>query len=167
MAFTRFYDDDCRIQKYLEETTNIGNYNINVPGNGLELDFYNDPHIRMQKWGANLSKNKTDLESDLFCMSRKLNNDEIKNNDYKANINNNNLYNQNFYNNNNTTITDETRVSHPAYLIKEINYNTTKNIPNNFNYLLMNPQEHVCRMFENNISTRIVEKDYYTLNKNN
>ena len=100
-------------------------------------------------------------------MSRKLNKDHLNNNNYKANVNNNSLYNQNFYNTNNTTITDETRVTHPAYLIKEINYNTTKNISNNFNYLLMNPQEHVCRMFENNISTRIVEKDYYNLNNNN
>ena len=37
MAFTRFHDDPCRIQKYLEETTNIGNYGISVPGNGLNL----------------------------------------------------------------------------------------------------------------------------------
>ena len=166
MAFTRFFDDDCRIQKYLEESVSVGNYNINVPGNGLQLDFYSDPHIRMQKWGANLSKNQTDLESDLFCMSRKLNKDEVKNNDYKANVNNNNLYNQNYYNVNNTTITDESRVTHPAYLIKEINYNTRKNTSNNFNYLFLNPQENVCKMFENNISTRIVEKDYYSLNKN-
>ena len=55
MAFTRFFDDDCRIQKYLEESVNVGNYNINVPGNGINLDFYNDPHIRMQK-KVNLSK---------------------------------------------------------------------------------------------------------------
>ena len=56
MAFTRFHDDSCRIQKYLEETTNIGNYEINVPGNGINMPFINDPHLRMQKWGANLSK---------------------------------------------------------------------------------------------------------------
>ena len=30
MSFTRFHDDPCRIQKYLEETTNIGNYNIRI-----------------------------------------------------------------------------------------------------------------------------------------
>ena len=36
MAFTRFHDDPCRIQKYLEETTNVGNYEINVPGVGAK-----------------------------------------------------------------------------------------------------------------------------------
>ena len=59
MAFTRFHDDPSRIQKYLEETTNIGNYVINVPGNGISPFYIEDPHIRAQKWGANLSNNKT------------------------------------------------------------------------------------------------------------
>ena len=71
MAFTRFHDDPCRIQKYLEETTSIGNYEINTPGNGDKPFFISDPYLRMQKWGANLSENKTELESDLMGITRK------------------------------------------------------------------------------------------------
>ena len=82
MAFTRFYDDPCRIQKYLEESTNIGNYNINVPGNGTAPSYFSDPYVKPQKWAANLSNNKTDLESDLFSLHRKLNRDSIKENNY-------------------------------------------------------------------------------------
>ena len=50
MAFTRFNSDPCRIYKYLEETSSIGNYHLNVFGNGLYPLFINDPHIRAQKW---------------------------------------------------------------------------------------------------------------------
>jgi len=56
MAFTRFYDDPCRIQKYLEETTNIGNYGISVPGNGLNLPFLNDPHVLKNSLNTLLSE---------------------------------------------------------------------------------------------------------------
>ena len=35
MSFTRFHDDPARIQKQLQESTDQGNYMINVPGNAL------------------------------------------------------------------------------------------------------------------------------------
>ena len=49
MAFTRFHDDPCRIEKQLQETTGIGRYMLNVPGNGDKPMFMDDPFIRMQK----------------------------------------------------------------------------------------------------------------------
>ena len=82
MAFTRFNNDPSRIQKYLEESTNVGKYFLNVPGNGTNPSFINDPHIRMQKWGGNLSKNIVNIESDLRCSTRQLNRDNIENNNY-------------------------------------------------------------------------------------
>ena len=85
MSFTRFYDDPCRVQKYLEETTSIGNYNLNVPGNGTDLPFIDDPHIRMEKWGANLTNNIVNVESDLKGLTRKLNRDNDVINDYNKN----------------------------------------------------------------------------------
>ena len=165
MAFTRFHDDPCRIQKYLEESTNVGNYNINVPGNGLTPDFVNDPHLRMQKWGGNLSQNKTDLESDLRNITRQLNRDTLSENNYANYINTNNIYNQNTYPINNKEITHQPRATDPAWTLRELNYLTEVNVPNNFNYLHMDPQENICIPFHNNISSRIVEKDYYSLNK--
>lgn len=158
MAFTRFHDDPCRIQKYLEETTNIGNYGINVPGNGLNLPFLNDPHIRMQKWGANLSQNQIALESDLRGQTRALNRDLLKENNYTNYLNNNNLYYVNSYPVNSNEITGQPRASHPAWTLRELD---SINAPNNFNYLLMDPQENTCIPFHNNIASRMVEKDYY------
>ena len=163
MAFTRFYDDPCRIQKHLEESTSIGNYFLNPPGNGLAPYFVNDPHIRMQKWGANLSNNLTNLESDLLKITRKLNKDTIKENTYSNDLNNN-YYNQNSYPVFSDELTWQSRVTNPAYELRELNYNTKPDTPNNFNYLHLNPQEHICIPFHNNISSRIVEKDYYNIN---
>jgi|TARA_X000000368_G_scaffold418721_1_gene419596 hypothetical protein len=158
MAFTRFHDDPCRIQKYLDETTEIENYRINVPGYGDKPVFINDPYLRIQKWGANLSENKTELESDLMGITRKLNRDSVKENNY-----NNKLYNRNIYPEYNNEITHQSRSTHPAWLLREID---SINTSNNFNYLLLDPQEHVCIPFHNNISSRIIEKDYYSIKNN-
>jgi hypothetical protein len=170
MAFTRFYDDPCRIQKYLEESTNIGNYNINVPGNGIAPSYFSDPHVKPQKWGANLSNNKTDLESDLFSLHRKLNRDTIKENNYADYLNANNKYYKNNYPENENEITGQSRATHPAWIYREINNFNIKDdilcVPNNFKYLHLNPQENICIPFHNNISSRIVEKDYFQ-QKNN
>jgi len=170
MAFTRFYDDPCRIQKYLEESTNIGNYNINVPGNGIDPSYFSDPYVKPQKWGANLSNNKTDLESDLFSLHRKLNRDTISENNYADYLNNNNKYYKNIYPENENEITSQSRATHPSWVYREIHNFNIKNdklsVPNNFNYLHLDPQENICIPFHNNISSRIVQKDYFQLNNN-
>ena len=170
MAFTRFYDDPCRIQKYLEESTNIGNYNINVPGNGMDPSYFSDPYVKPQKWGANLSNNKTDLESDLFSLHRKLNRDTIKENNYADYLNSNNKYYKNNYSTNESEITSQSRATHPSWVYREINNfnikNDTLSVPNNFKYLHLNPQENICIPFHNNICSRIVQKDYFELNNN-
>jgi len=170
MAFTRFYDDPCRIQKYLEESTNIGNYNINVPGNGTNPLYFSDPYVKPQKWGANLSNNKTDLESDLFSLHRKLNRDSIKENNYADYLSVNNIYYKNIYQENEDEITSQSRATHPSWVYREINNFNMKNdnlcVPNNFNYLHLDPQENICIPFHNNISSRIVEKDYFQINNN-
>ena len=143
MAFTRFYDDPCRIQKYLEETTNIGNYSLNVPGNGPAPSLLNDPHINMQKWGANLSQNKTDLESELHLLHRKLNKDSISENNYVDYLNTHSLYSQNSYNINSEEITAQSRATHPSWIYREINnFASEQTIPNNFNYLHLDPQDY-------------------------
>jgi hypothetical protein len=170
MAFTRFHDDPCRIQKYLEESTNIGNYSINVPGNGTNPLYFSDPYVKPQKWGANLSNNKTDLESDLFSLHRKLNRDSIKENNYADYLNTHNKYYINNYSSYDDEITSQSRATHPSWIYREINNfnikNDTLSVPNNFKYLHLNPQENICIPFHNNISSRIVQKDYFQQNNN-
>jgi hypothetical protein len=165
MAFTRFNDDPCRIFKYLEETTNIGNYHINVPGNGLNPQYITDPHIRIQKWGANISDNMTDIESDLRRITRHLNRDNKELNEYTKYINDNKIYNLNSNNFpiNNMEITQQSRTILPAWTVREID---NINYPNNFKYLHYDPQKNIYNPLINNISSRIIEKDEYILNYN-
>jgi hypothetical protein len=72
MSFTRFHDDEVRINQQLKELTYQGRYQLSVPGPGASMPFQDDTHLRMQKWGANLRTNSTNLESDLIGLTRPL-----------------------------------------------------------------------------------------------
>lgn len=76
---TRFFDDECRIAKKLQQETGSMRYYMDVPGNGTKPCFILDPHIIPQKWGANLYTNCTDLQSSLMGLDRLLNRDCIGN----------------------------------------------------------------------------------------
>ena len=49
MSFTRFYDDEARVKKQIEESSFIGRYMLNTPGPGSQAPFLEDSHIRLQK----------------------------------------------------------------------------------------------------------------------
>ena len=153
--FTRFHDDPLRIEKQLQQTTDIGRYIMNVPGNNGDKPLYfEDPHIRLTQWGANLRTNTVNLESDLKGMSRKLNRDCKSQNNYmdKSVISMPLVYSET------PSYVQESRYSHPAFEYREV--------PNQrWDFPLMDPQLNICKQFENNLSTRILEKDYYKINQ--
>jgi hypothetical protein len=150
MAFTRFHDDPARIQKSLDESTQIGMYHINTPGNGLNLPYIDDINIRIQKWGGNLQTNGFAIEQELrgYRPIEKYDN-YIYKHPYTSSIH---------YNNINFNI-DESRASLPAWLFRD----KTQFRPNN---LFLDPQKNIFIPFENNTPSRLLEKDYYVANKN-
>lgn len=75
MAFTRYHDDPLRIMKQLQEFTDPGVYGLQVPGNGERMSYVADPHVRLQKWGANRHENFVLVESELWGMQHKLTRD--------------------------------------------------------------------------------------------
>ena len=150
MAFTRFHDDPCRITKQLQESTGLGRYMLNVPGNGDKPIYMDDPFIRMQKWGGNLMTNTVNLESDLFGLSRNYNRDDIQTNDYKINAVKSNRVEYQSQN----PMTDQSRVTHPAWTFRDLEQTNYYSLP-------LNPQENTCFPFQNNLNTRILEKDNY------
>ena len=77
MASTRFNSDSARINKQLQESTGLYRYQLDAPGPGVDTPYFEDPHIRVQKWAANLGSNTTDLESDLRGINRKLSRDNV------------------------------------------------------------------------------------------
>lgn len=157
MSFTRFHDDPHRISRKLEESTGLGKYMLNTPGNGIEIPFMEDPHLRLQKWGANLHTNIINLESDLKGLTRSSNRDCLEENDYNKHKVSSSLetYSSNFTN------TEQSRAIAPSWLSRDLEQ--TK-----WSILHFNPQENVCMTFQNNLSTRKLEKDNYvtTINKN-
>ena len=150
MAFTRFHDDPCRINKQLQESTGPGRYMLNVPGNGNKPLYMEDPHVRMQKWGGNLMTNPVNVESDLIGLTRNINRDEIKCNNYKDHAVQTSTVQ---YKSVNST-TDQSRVTHPAWTFRDLEQV-------NWSILPLNPQENTCFPFQNNLNTRILEKDRF------
>ena len=151
MAFTRFHDDQTRIEKQLQESTGIGRYMLNVPGNnGDQPCFMEDPFIRMQKWGANLMTNTVNLESDLLGLTRKINRDSLTTNNYSANAVSTQKKSYPVC----APSTDQSRATMPAWTFRDLEQA-------NWSILPLNPQENTCFPFENNVSTRLVEKDYF------
>ena len=150
MAFTRFHDDPVRIQKQLAMSSFLGRYQLDTPGQGMDLPFMEDPQMRLQKWGANLRTNTVNLESDLRGMSRKLNRDYTNTNDYVANS----VPAERVNYRNSDPFVEESRASHPAWTYRDLEQ-TRWETP------FMNPQANLEKKFHDNIQTRILEKDNY------
>ena len=75
MSFTRGHDDTARIRCALAATASAYDYMTDVPGTGHTPPYVNDPHIRMQKWGANLRSGCSDIESGLRTLGLPLTRD--------------------------------------------------------------------------------------------
>ena len=151
MAFTRFKYDECRTTKAQQQATDPGRWILNVPGNGLNPCYMEDPHIRIQKWGANLRTNTINLESDLLGVNRDIGRDCLGQNYQKYDVANEAIK----YPKCNNVFTEESRTTNPAWMIRDLEQV-------DWYYPPLNPQENTCFPFENNISTRILEKDYFT-----
>jgi len=155
MAFTRAFDDKERINMFLDQDLNQNKYMLNVPGNGTKPSFIEDPHIRLQKFGGNISSNFINVNSGLKGVGRQLDTDCImKTNKNEQLINNN--FSEISFPVISSTITNESRTIIPAWQLRDLEQN-------NWNYLHSNPQNHAETMFENNVSSRILEKDSYNL----
>ena len=150
MAFTRFHDDPNRIKKQIMESSFTGRYMLNVPGQGTDLPFFEDPHIRLQHWGANLRNDTVNLESDLRGMTRRLNRDNQEINDYKKQSNEP----RNVSYKNAEPFVQESRASHPAWMYKDLEQ-TRWEAP------VLNPSNGLEKGFEHNLQTRILEKDNF------
>jgi len=154
MATTRFRDDPARIQKELEQSTFAGRYLLDTPGPGTQLPYMMDPQMRIQKWGANLATDTTNLESELFCLGRKLSHN------YDENYIHTNLFKgrQNQYSTNSEHIL-ESRASHPAWMYRDLEQ-TRWETP------FINPitKANLDKPFTESISSRIIAKDTFSPN---
>jgi hypothetical protein len=150
MAFTRFHDDPARIRKQSQESSFAGRYMLNVPGLGINMPFQEDPQLRLQKWGANLTTNTLNLESDLLGLTRKFTRDDPETNDYKKNATRTHPF---MYKSTNPSVL-ESRASHPAWTYKDLEQ-TRWETP------FINPQVNAENKLQSGLQTRILEKDNF------
>jgi hypothetical protein len=153
MSFTRFHDDPARIQKQNIETSAMNSYIFNVPGNGsgVQSQYINDPHVRLQKTGMKQQTNMINIESMLRNIHVPLNRDDRNINEYNRNTTHSKGVKTKEHN---KSMTDETRTSHPVFEYRE--RQTHRN-----HILLRDPQENVFMPFKNNLDTNMLEKDHY------
>jgi hypothetical protein len=149
MAFTRYHDDELRIKKGLEISTFSCNYALDTPGPGITVPYMEDSQIRLQRWGANMWSDSTDLESEFRGLGRLLRHDVRT---YKEKSNYAGMQ-VNFPSSD--VHVDESRVSHPAWMYRDLEQ-TRWEAP------IINPQAHAIRPFDDPIQTRILAKDNYT-----
>ena len=153
MSFTRFYDDPARVHNQNDRLTHTFRYQLDTPGPGVQLPFLEDPQIRMQKWGANMWSDSTNLESDLMGLGRPLNHD------YDRTYHDSSVPKRGY------AISfpvmagaqvDESRTTHPAWMYKDIEQ-TRWETP------ILNPQnlKTVMREFDHNVQSRILAKDHW------
>jgi hypothetical protein len=151
MAFTRFHDDPCRVEKQLQQSTGPGRWILNVPGNGDKPEYMADPQIRIQTWGGNLMTNCVDLESELRGVNRRANKDCLGKDEFtRFNVPTQRVS----YPSNSALYTEESRTIMPAWTARDLEQV-------NWGILPLNPQENTCFPFENNLNTRILEKDNF------
>ena len=152
MAFTRFHDDPCRIVKQNQQMTDQGRWILNVPGNGDKPCYMMDPQIIPQKWAGNLWTNCIDVQSSLLGIDRKLTRGDCLvgyTNPLKE-LNTQPIQ----YPTCDSLTTEQSRVTNPAWMYKDLEQV-------DWYYLPIDPQENVFMPFQNNINTRVLEKDYF------
>ena len=151
--FTRFNYDKARTIKQLEESTGPGKYIMNVPGNGATPHYIADPQFRLGMWGANLTTNSMSVDNHLRGLDRKLNRDSVKENYHLKNAPDSVLPSYPTI----QTIVHESRTETPAWEVRE-------KATSRLDYLHRDPQQNTAIQFQNNVSTRILEKDHFKLN---
>ena len=155
MAFTRFHYDPCRTMKFQQQATGPGRYIFATPGNGCDPCYMEDPAVRLQKWGGNLRKvplgHPIDINSDLLGITRPLTKDCISKEFPKKGV----VRSRKVAYKTCKPFTDQqSRVTHPAWMYRDLEQV-------DWWPMILNPQENVCKPFNNNLNTRLLEKDYW------
>ena len=153
MAFAR--DDINKIKLNVHRANDSLSYMLNVPSTGDRPEFIADPQIRLQGFGGNVSANVIDINSMLLGVNKQLDRDcstfwSVSQRDPDFN----DAYNQYTYPVMTAAVTDQPRTMNPAWQIRDLEHN-------DWAYLHVDPQENTEILFENNVHSRIAEKDIH------
>ena len=153
MAFTRFNYDKDRVERILHESTGAGRYHLNVPGPAHTHRVIDDPQIRLQKFAGNARSvvmgHPIDIDNDLTGRTRRLKK-YCTNEEYPFKGVQNSI--PTYYKRETNAITDQSRVTHPSHLYRDLEQNHK-------HPLHFDPQANTCLRFQNNLNTRLLERD--------
>ena len=159
MAMSR--NDYAEIQCRLEAENRGLGYMLNVPGPLQNSQFIVDPQIRLQEFGANVSMNIVNINSELKGLNQTLQGHDCL---HKTNINRSTNFNSNYvplkFPNYYYTWTEQPRSINPAWEIRGLENNR-------FDFPIRNPQFDIERDKQNNLCTRDISKSSWALNSNN
>ena len=148
MASTSFRSDPARIKKEMEMSTYEGRYMLNCGGPGVDVPFFEDPQVRLQKYGANLRSNTIGVEDDLMGRNRVLGRDYIDQTYEKKAAKSDAL---SFKSKN--PFVQESRASVPSWIFRGVDQKYER-----WEHPWINPQANLEKNFNDNIQTRLQEK---------
>jgi hypothetical protein len=127
-----------------------GKYALDVPGQGLNLPFVEDPHMRLQYWGSNRMTHVTDIDADLKGYTKPISRDYFGVDEYinfapsaPAKIE---------FVDYTKSVTDESRAVCPSFQFRSVELNRWEEP-------FINPIANVEIPFQWGVQTRILEKD--------
>lgn len=150
MAQTSIRSEPARIRKELEMSTYASRYQLNVAGPGDRINFFEDPQIRLQKYGANARTNTIGVENDLMSRNRLISRDYI-NDTYEKNK----AVSEPLSYGSKKSFILESRASNPAWSYRGMDHNQHYQ---RFEEPWLNPQADLEKKFQNNIQTRLQAK---------
>jgi hypothetical protein len=143
MTCTRFSDDPARQDKRLQESTFLGRYQLDTPGPGVLLPFQEDPHVRLQSWGANQRTQTLAAEQDLRGLGRALSRGDTYDYRQQAPATQAVVYpSQGAW-------VDQSRASHPAWQYRDLEHSRWETP-----WLPPQSWSHIQPSFECRVSTR-------------
>jgi hypothetical protein len=148
MASTRISNDKIRINKYLQQSTDVGRHVMNVPGNGLNIPFINDPQVRMQLWGANRVNDIIGVENSLMCIDRPLTRECMKSQYTVPNMSKMDYSTESFD-------IMESNISQPAWNLRDKESERVQGFQDEQN------DANLFIPFNTNLGTRMYEKDNF------
>ena len=155
MASTRISNDRLRIYKDLQQSTDVGRDVLKVPGNGLDIPMINDPHIRMQKWGANHVNDIISVDNSLKNIDRPLMRGcrDCKKSYYTNPDLSSMTYSQDTFG------TIDSFITQPAWELRDKENTRALGFPE------ANSDANLFLPFTHDLGTRMLEKDLYCKNK--
>lgn len=159
MAMSR--NDYAEIQCKLESQNKSLGYMLNTPGPLEQSKFIVDPQIRLQEFGANISVNAVNINSELRGINRTLQGRDCL---HEKKIIRDTFFNSNYmplsFQRENNAWTEQSRTIAPAWQVRGLENSRNQ-------YLHYNPLQDIERNTFTNLSTRDIEKSNWALNSRN